>query len=310
MRLRFVPLAAVAAALAIAPSSASAASDREATLTMDGTPYTWTSEMGTGVVFTSTVADRVPACSALFSCDQTLVQTDEYGNLDVSIVGKGINGQPTMEDLDLHVYISNENGAKGELLAEGVTAEPNEALVIEDLPAGYYLIYVDWYLGAGTFDGTAKLVAPTTPDPAEPPVFVPAENAYEPVTPARRFTFATTSDPEQTWTSLPGAGLSDVVEQTGCRGVNCDYTLFKVDEAGVLNLATTGNEETLIDGDIRVFLSNAEAGLGDEIGAATAFTPDESLSIDVTPGYYLMRYQFSGSGSYTGKASLSPLPTE
>jgi hypothetical protein len=301
----------VAAAFAIAPAGAVAAPDREASLSGEGATTTWTSEVGTGAVYTSNVADRVPACSPAFSCDQTLIQTDRYGNLDVSIAGKGVNDQDTLKDIDLHVFISNADGTQGELLQEGTSAAPSESVVIEDLPAGYYLVYVDWYLGAGSFDGTATLAAPTTPDPAEPPVFVPAESTYEPVTPARDHTFATTADPEFSWTSTPGAGFSDVVEQTGCRTVNCDYTLFKVDEAGVLNLSTTGDQDTLVDGDVYVYRSTAEGGImGDAIASSTAFTPDENLSVDVEPGYYLMRYQFSGVGSYTGKASLSPVPVE
>jgi hypothetical protein len=310
MRLRFAPLAVVAAAFAIAPAGASAAPDREASLAGEGATTTWTSEVGTGTIYGSPIDDRAPACSPVFSCDQTLIQTDSYGNLEVAIVGKGVNDQDTLKDIDLHVFISNADGTKGELLQESTSAAPSESVVIEDLPAGYYLVYVDWYLGAGTFDGTATLAAPTTPDPAEPPVFVPAESAYEPVTPARSHTFATAADPEFSWTSTPGAGVSDAAEATGCVAVNCDYSLFQVGEAGVLNLSTTGDQDTLVDGDIHVYRSNEEGGMGEEVGAATAFTPDETMTLDVEPGYYLMRYQFTGLGSYTGKASLSPVPVE
>lgn len=307
MRLRTAPLALIAA-FALAPAAATAAPDREATLADAGSSYTWTSESGTGVVFTSTVADRVPACSAVFSCDQTLIRTDRYGNLDVGIAGKGLQGQPTLADVDLQVFVSNADGAQGELLGEGVTAEPTESVLVEDLPAGFYLVVISWYLGAGTSDGTATLSAPTTPVDVEPE-FVPAEDSAETVTAARTHTFATAADPEFAWTSTPGAGLSDVVEQTGCRTVNCDYSLFEVGEAGILALATDG-ADTLIDGDIRVYRSSADGALGEEVGAATAFTPDESLSVDVEPGYYLMRYQYSGAGTYSGTASLRPLPVE
>ena len=304
MSLRTTFVAAIGA-LALFPA-AGLAVERETTLSADQPEFKWTTAEQTGAVYGSDVSSQVPACSAAFSCDSTLVQTDRYGNLEVSIAGKGVQGQPTLEDVDLHVYVSNANGTQGELLGEGVTAESTENVVLDDLPAGFYLVYIDWYLGAGSVDGTAKLSDPTTPaDPENPPVFTPAEEVLTPVTFSRTVDLASPATPKAEW-SKQGAGLSDLVSSGGpCSDATCDYTLIKVGEAGLLTLTSKADQPTIVDGDIQLFRSNAEGGLGENIGAATAFTPDETLALEVDPGYYLYRFQFSGAGSYTGTAALS-----
>jgi len=313
MRLRSSLLTAALAALAVLPAAATAATaapDREGTVAIGGEPFTWSTDVATGAVFMSDVAERVPACSPVFSCDATLIRTGDYGNLLVEVSGQGLEGQETLADVDLHVYVSNADGAQGELLMEDTSADAQESVLLEDVPAGYYLVYVDWYLGAGSVDGTATLQEPTTPTD-DPPAFVPAEGGASGggTAPERQHTFASTADEDYTWTGAPGGGLSDVQPVVGCRqGVNCDYTLFKVDEAGVLTLQTAGDQDTLIDGDIRLYASDADGSEGEELGAATNFTPDETLSVDVEPGYYLMMYAYSGAGTYTGTASLDPAP--
>lgn len=168
-------LLAAVAAVFLLPASALAA-DREFTLAAEGERATWTSPVKFGAVYTSDVSSRVPACSPIFSCDSTLIRTEQYGDLVVDVVGKDQQGLDTMRDIDLHVYVSNENGDQGELLGEGITANPEESVTVFDAPAGYYLVYVDWYLGYGDYDGAATLTAPTTPlEPGQaPPEFVPA----------------------------------------------------------------------------------------------------------------------------------------
>lgn len=299
--------AALVAAL-VFPSAAFAAPDREITLATEGAKETWTSEVQTGAVVTSSVSERVPACSAAFSCDATLVKTERYGDLVAQTVGQGVQGQPTLVDVDLHVYVSNANGAMGDLLGEDTSGDPDETVTVADLPAGYYLVYVDWYAGIGSYEGTATLNAPSTPDPEEPPVFVPAPDAYPSVTPARTHAFQGTTVFE--WDGPPGGGLADAQPQVGCRQFNCDYSLFQVAETGVMTLTTTGDVPTLIDADIHVYESDAQGGVGPEVGAATNFTPDETASVFVEPGYYLMMVAYSGAGTYSGTAKWEPAPPE
>jgi hypothetical protein len=245
----------------------------------------------------------------VFSCDATLVKTDAYGNLSVEIAGNDVNDQATLSDVDLHVYVSNEKGDPGEVLAEDTSPDATEAVTIEDVPAGYYLVYADWYLGVGSIDGTATLLEPTTPTDT-PPVFTPAEPPVTTSPPARQQTFADTQSPEFTWSGGPGAGLSDAHGSTGCRVVNCDFTLFKAEQAGALTTSISTATPTLVDADIHLYASDANGAVGEEIGTATAFSPNETVTVDVTPGYYLMRVDFSGAGTYDGRASLGPLPVE
>ena len=121
-------------------------------------------------------------------------------------------------------------------------------------------------------------------------------------------TFAGGETPESfDWTSAPGGGLSDVKAQLGCHeGLNCDVMLFEVTEIGTLNIKTTGNEETLIDGDFELMLSDADGTEGDVIAGTTAFTPNENVTVDVEPGFYLMNWYYSGVGTYDGIATWAP----
>ncbi|MCW2992174.1 MAG: hypothetical protein JWM73_2768 [Solirubrobacterales bacterium] len=310
MRLRTAPLAVLAAAFAIAPAGAWAA-DRSATLSEEGAKYTWSSAVQTGAVYTSDVSDHAPACSPVFSCDTTLIQTDRYGNVQVEIAGKGVNDQDTLKDVDLHVYVSNADGAQGELIQESVGATADEATLLEDLPAGFYLVKVDWYLGVGSVDGAATLLAPTT-ETDTPPEFVPAEGATGPdTTPARSYDFSAADHATQSWTSGPGAGVSDAQDVIGCPAVNCDYTLIHVADAGILTLTTGTAVPTLVDADVHVLASNADGAEGEEVASATNFTPAETVVTEVDPGYYLMRVDYTGAGTYDGTAAWSePAPEE
>ena len=167
MNLRIASLVAVAAALAIGPASASAA-DQSVELAAIGATSTWTSAEKTGFVYGSDVVDNVPVphCSELWSCDTTLIKTGELGDLVVDIAGKGLSGQDTLKDIDLHVFASNEAGDEGELIGESAGATASEAFTAFDAPAGYYLVVVDWYLGVGSYDATATLALPQ-PDEEE-----------------------------------------------------------------------------------------------------------------------------------------------
>lgn len=294
------------AALLLVPAAAPA-DERQAALSAEQPEYKWTSESKTGAVVTTEVSSRVPACTAAFACDATLVRTDRYGNLQAEIAGKGAEGQPTLVDVDLHLYTSNADGAIGELIAEDTSADANESVLGEDLPAGWYLVYSDWYLGAGSIDGAVRLQEPSNPTD-DPPAFVPAQPRLEPVAFNRKRAFPATGGEPFTW-QAQGGGLSDAVSSGApCTAATCDYSLFELGEAGLFTVSSKADGPTLIDGDILIYESNAEGGLGEQVGAATAFTPDETLTLELEPGFYLARYQFSGAGSYTGTASLAPLP--
>lgn len=309
MSLRSSHLAAAVAALALLPAAAAAAPDREGSASLGGEPFTWSSDAKTGAVYTSNVAERVPACSPVFSCDATLIRTTDYGNVTFAVAGKGLGGQATLSDVDLHVYVSNANGDVGDVVGEDTSADADESVLAEDLPAGYYLVYVDWYLGAGSIDGTVTVEAPTTPTDT-PPEFVPAPESGAAggadTEPSREFAFSAASHEEQKWSGGPGAGVSDAVEAAGCHTVNCDYTLIKVDDPGFLTVTIAPGQPSMVDADIHLLASDAEGTEGEEVGSATAFSPNETLAADVAPGYYLMRVQYTGAGTYDGTASWAP----
>jgi hypothetical protein len=154
------PVVGALAALALIPATAAAAPDRSGELAALDTTYEWSSDVKTGAVYTFDVAENVPPCTPIFSCDATLVKTAELGDLRIKIEGVGLGDQDTLSDVDLHVYASDEDGTQGDLVGEDTSADANEAVVYEDAPAGYYLVYVDWYLGVGSIDGTATLSTP------------------------------------------------------------------------------------------------------------------------------------------------------
>lgn len=167
--MRLITALVAAGALAIAPAAASAATDRSAELSGIGASTSWTSAEKTGFVYGSDVTDNVPVphCSELWSCDTTLIKTGELGDLVVGVTGKGLNGQDTLKDIDVHVYESTADGEQGELIGESAGSTATESFTAFGAPAGYYLVVVDWYLGAGSYDGTASLNLPVPDEPEE-----------------------------------------------------------------------------------------------------------------------------------------------
>lgn len=169
MRLRITTVAPVLAAAALLPAAtAAAAPNRSATLADIGAKTTWTSAVQVGAVYGDPVAGKAPHCSPIYSCDDTLIKTEQYGDLQTDIAGTGVGGQDTLKDVDLHVYASDASGAVGELLAESTSANPSEAVNLPDVEAGYYLVEVDWFLGIGSVDGAATLLPPTPPEEGTP----------------------------------------------------------------------------------------------------------------------------------------------
>lgn len=152
------------ASLLLLAAPSAAAPDRSGAVGRDAVEHTWAGKTASGFVYGSDVSSKVPACTnGVFACDQTLLEVRDGGKLTVRIVGEGIQGQDTMTDLDLHVYKSDAQGTMGQLLGEATSPAADETVTLTKLPAGHYLVYVDWYLGAGSYKGTAKLVPTPLP---------------------------------------------------------------------------------------------------------------------------------------------------
>jgi hypothetical protein len=163
MRTPISRLAALAAALALVPAASALAAppDKQATLNSTTTNYKWSGGPGTGAVFTSTVGNKVGCNPAIFYCDFVLIKTEEPGSLVTSI---GTTDQ-TLQDADLHVYESDADGTQGDLWGESTGSTASETVGLDDLPAGYWLVKVDYYLGAGSYQGTADFTPSPTPTP-------------------------------------------------------------------------------------------------------------------------------------------------
>ena len=171
---KLTSLFAVAVVLA-APAVAQAAPARTTSLAPGGA-FTWDGPVGYGFDYLGNGTDNALPCGSTHQCDDTLIKTTAVGDLTVHI--KGDTAEP--EDMDLYVYASDESGTQGKLLKEGVTAAPDETVVIGEADPGYYLVRADWALGAGwnykgeatlaTVEGAAPVqeVAPTTASNAAP----------------------------------------------------------------------------------------------------------------------------------------------
>ena len=168
-------LAAGLAALTLPVATAAAAPDRTAdkTLAADGDAYTWTTADNLGAVYGDPVAPKAPHCSAIFACDQTLIQVGDHADtpldlqVDIAGTGQDLNGNNTLKDVDLHIYASDKDGTQGDLLGESTSANPSESVTLSEVQPGYYLVLVDWFLGYGHVDGSAKLLPTPPPDPDE-----------------------------------------------------------------------------------------------------------------------------------------------
>ena len=160
MRSPISRLATLTAVLALVPAGSALAAppDKQATLNSTNPTYNW-SGTGSGVVFTSTVGNKVGCNPVAFYCDFVLVKTDEPGDM---VFNTGTTDQ-SLVDIDLHVYDSDADGTQGELWGESTGGTPAESVAITDAPAGYWLVKVDYYLGAGTYNGTATFTPTATP---------------------------------------------------------------------------------------------------------------------------------------------------
>jgi hypothetical protein len=144
---------AAAATVCLAATPALAAPDQSATLDAAHPSFAWDGGPGFGVLGDEAVSKSVPCDTPGYDCELVLVRTTEPGNIDFSIAG---DGAPTTHDIDLHVYFSDKDGTQGDLIGEGISSAPDEAVATGDVDPGYYLAKVDYYLSvAGTYKGTA-----------------------------------------------------------------------------------------------------------------------------------------------------------
>lgn len=146
------------ALVAVAAAPAFAADDQ--TVSRDKAEASWAGKLGSGFVYTSDVATSLPYCTpGVFDCERTLVKVEDFGKVVFSIASDP-NANPALVDTDLHVYKSDASGTQGALVGESVSATTTEAVTLSDkssVAGAYYLVIVDWYLGAGGYDGKVKL---------------------------------------------------------------------------------------------------------------------------------------------------------
>ena len=144
---------AVAAIACLGPAPALAAPDYTATLGAAKASFAWDGGPGTGILLDEAVSAKAPACDIPgYDCEFLLVNLTDPGNLDFAITG---DGAPTTHDIDLHVYFSDKDGTQGDLIGEGISSAPDEAVSTGDVDPGYYLAKIDYYASvAGSYKGT------------------------------------------------------------------------------------------------------------------------------------------------------------
>ena len=157
MRLRI----AIAAALALLVPAASASAvtpDRSFTLGTEPAKFEWDGGPGFGVLLDGAVADKVGCNSAVHTCDYTLLNATQAGDLLFTTSTQDKNNF----DMDVHFYTSDADGNVGDLYDESAAFSANETLA-EFLDPGYYLVEIDYLTSvAGTYHGTAEFTPATT----------------------------------------------------------------------------------------------------------------------------------------------------
>jgi hypothetical protein len=105
------------------------------------------------------------------------------------------------------------------------------------------------------------------------------------------------------------AAVSDISDLTGCQPAiaECDDTLLKVDATGVLSVKIADGSAGAADLDLYVHKSDAAGAAGDAVKSSAGPTADEGTTLDVEPGYYLVRVRaaISAGGTYKGTAKLA-----
>jgi hypothetical protein len=192
-RTRKIGLAATAAlGCAVAPALAEPAFNT--TLSSSTTSYAWEGNPGTG--FNKAPAnEQTPCGSPNHDCEDILVKLDVAGALTAEIVTPSepdneAEATGNMVDLDLQLYKSNAAGEPGDILASTNSESAQEKVSKKGLPAGFYIVRVDFYRAQNTgYSGTIKLdpatssVAPQ-PAPTAPVAAAPAPASSAPAAPA------------------------------------------------------------------------------------------------------------------------------
>lgn len=95
-------------------------------------------------------------------------------------------------------------------------------------------------------------------------------------------------------------------------GFPCDDTLVHITTEGPVLLSWEGHDTGLVRPDIDLYLytSDSTGTEGDLYAAAETPEPDEYLTAEVEPGWYLLRTAYwSGlMNNYTAKASIAEIP--
>jgi hypothetical protein len=104
------------------------------------------------------------------------------------------------------------------------------------------------------------------------------------------------------------AAVQDISDLTGCAAgiAECDDTLLKVDAAGVLSVKIGEASTGASDLDLYVHESDESGKDGTILKTSAGSNAAESTSLDVEPGYYLVRVRaaISFGGTYKGSATL------
>lgn len=157
-------IALLAITLAITLSSPALAADQQ-TVSSTTPTATFAGKFGSGFVYGSSVSTQVPKCTpGVYDCESTLVRADDYGRLLFSVTADP-ERNPALADIDLHVYRSDASGTQGVLVGTSESPTTTEGVTVSDsrsVAGGYYLMVVEWFLGAGDYDGKVRL----TPRPA------------------------------------------------------------------------------------------------------------------------------------------------
>jgi hypothetical protein len=171
---------AMAGALALTPSAASAATGGTASLDK---PFKWSGGPDNGLVLPlvfsqieqGPISESTTACTAVETCDETLVKVDAAdatNDLTINVVGHDGN-TPVLPvvggaDLDLYVFKSDAAGAKGEAIGQSINSGSNENVTLAGVEPGFYLVQVRYYHAVqATYDATATLSVPAPPEPEE-----------------------------------------------------------------------------------------------------------------------------------------------
>jgi hypothetical protein len=165
--LRVLSLALPTSLLVVAVALAEPA--RNTTMGPGATTYKWDAS-GSGILGVQDLMDAVGCQPGIHECDDTLIKVDVPGVLTV----KTVDGDPTVLDTDLQLFLSDESGAPGTQLKESAAPTPTSVEAVSaEVDPGYYIARVDYAVGQGSVPGEATFepvaAAPPTEGGGAPP---------------------------------------------------------------------------------------------------------------------------------------------